>query len=172
MSAVGLREGSQSQRDVADMQTRRLMLVPKSVEEVRARVPVMSAGERAELSARWLAQLDGEPDVWTLGFTIVHRDTNTVVGGCGFKGPPGADHAVEIAYGIVPDHQGRGFATEAAEALVAYAFGSNKVRLVRAHTFELSNASARVLTKCGFVAVGEVIEPDDGHVFRWERQDF
>ena len=74
------------------------MLIPKTLEEVRPQMTHMGAGERAELSAHWLAQLDAEPDVWALGFTIVHRDTNTVVGGCGFKGPPGADHVADIAF--------------------------------------------------------------------------
>ena len=37
-------------------------------------------------------------------------------------------------YGVSPDQQGKGYATEATEALVAYAFGGDQVRLVRAHT--------------------------------------
>jgi ribosomal-protein-alanine N-acetyltransferase len=77
---------------------------------------------------------------------------------------------VEIAYGVTADQQGKGYATEAAEALVAYAFGGDQVRLVCAHTFAAANASTRVLTKCGFTAVGEVIDPNDGLVWRWERQ--
>jgi RimJ/RimL family protein N-acetyltransferase len=44
------------------------------------------------------------------------------------------------------------------------------VQVVRAHTFAESNASARVLTKCGFHHAGEVIDPDDGPVWRWERR--
>jgi ribosomal-protein-alanine N-acetyltransferase len=131
----------------------------------------MNADQRAEVSPEWLAQLDAATvDFWTLGFAIVDRDTHAVVGTCGFKGPPGADGIVEIAYGVTPDQQGKGYATEAAEALVSYAFGGDQVRLVRAHTFAAANASARVLTKCGFKPVGEVIDPEDGVVWRWERQ--
>jgi ribosomal-protein-alanine N-acetyltransferase len=73
------------------------------------------------------------------------------------------------AYAITPEHQGKGFATEAAAALVSYAFASGEVRVVRAHTLPLPNASTRVLTKCGFQKAGEVIDPDDGLVWRWER---
>ena len=76
---------------------------------------------------------------------------------------------MEIAYGIAPEHQGKGYATEAAEALTAYAFGSGQVRVVRAHTLPESNASGRVLTKCGFRNIGEVIDPEDGLVWRWEK---
>ena len=41
---------------------------------------------------------------------------------------------VEIGYGVVPEHPGKGYATETAGALVSYAFGSGRVRVVRAHT--------------------------------------
>ena len=65
---------------------------------------------------------------------------------------------------------GKGYATEAAEALVSYALADPRVRVVRAHTFEKANASTRVLTKCGFGYIGEVIEPEDGLVWRWEKR--
>ena len=74
---------------------------------------------------------------------------------------------VEIAYGIVPVFQGHGYATEAAQAAVAFAFGSGQVRHVRAHTFPTLNASTRVLAKCGFTHSGEVEDPEDGLVWRW-----
>ncbi len=77
---------------------------------------------------------------------------------------------VEIAYGIAPEHQGRGYATEAAEALVTYALASGEVRIVRAHTLPELNASGRVLVKCGFRYVGEVIDPEDGLVRRFEKK--
>jgi RimJ/RimL family protein N-acetyltransferase len=157
--------------NTAFIATPRLRLVPRTLSEVRAQIDEMNAEQRAELSPAWLAQLDAQTlDSWTLGFAVVHRATDAVIGTCGFKGPPGADGTVEIAYGVAPDQQGNGYATEAAEALVAYAFRGNGVRVVRAHTFAAVNASTRVLTKCGFQAVGEVIDPDDGLVWRWERQ--
>ena len=140
--------------------------------DVRAQVKRMTAEERAEVSPEWLAQAYAATtvDPWTLGFAMVHRATNEPVGTCGFKGPPEPDGIVEIAYGVVPDHQGKGYATEAAEALVDYAFSSDQVRVVRAHTLLQSNASTRVLVKCGFKLIGEVIEPEDGLVWRWERR--
>ncbi|HMN27784.1 MAG TPA: GNAT family N-acetyltransferase, partial [Caldilineaceae bacterium] len=65
--------------------------------------------------------------------------------------------------------QGRGYATEAATALVDFAFGSDAVALIRAHTMPGNGASARVLTRCGFEQVGEVVDLEDGLVLRWER---
>jgi RimJ/RimL family protein N-acetyltransferase len=52
--------------------------------------------------------------------------------------------------------------------MVQYAFRSAKVRIVRAHTLPQPNASTRVLTKCGFIKTGEVIDPEDGLVWCWE----
>ena len=75
---------------------------------------------------------------------------------------------VEIAYGIAPGYQKRGFATEAAGAGIDYAFKHPEVRLVRAHTLPAPSASTRVLAKCGFTFIGEVIDPEDGLVWRWD----
>ena len=135
-------------------------------------IEAMSPAEKAELSADWLALLHASSatDPWTHGFSMVLQKDDTVVGTAGFKGPPGADGVVEIAYGVSPDQQDKGYATEAAAALTAYAFASGKVRVVRAHTLPESNASARVLTKCGFRRIGEVIDPEDGLVWRWEKE--
>lgn len=147
-----------------------LRLVPSTPEEVRAQIEQMPARDREQLSQDWLARLAAATtvDPWVLGFTIVHAATGEVVGTCGFKGPPGTDGAVEIAYGIAPAHQNRGYATEAARALVLFAFANPQVRLVRAHTIERANASARVLTKCCFQPAGQVVDPEDGLVWRWE----
>lgn len=154
-----------------NLSTKSLKLVPQTLEEVRAMVEAMNPSERALLSADWLARLHNSTsaDLWTHGFSILDRDTDIEVGKAGFKGPPTADGMVEIAYTILPDFQGRGFATEAAQALVAFAFSSGKVRVVRAHTLPEANASTRVLAKCGFQHLGEVIDPEDGLVWRWEK---
>jgi ribosomal-protein-alanine N-acetyltransferase len=76
---------------------------------------------------------------------------------------------VEIAYGVAPGYEGRGYATEVAEALVNHAFLQPQVRLTRAHTLPERNASGRVLEKCGFQFVGPVTDPEDGLVWRWEK---
>lgn len=107
-------------------------------------------------------------DSWIHGFCVVHVASNTAIGMGIFKGPPADGGVVEIACGIVPGHEGRGYATEVAQALVAYAFGSGRVVLVRAHTLPEPNASTRVLSKCGFERTEEVMDPEDGLVWRWE----
>ena len=153
-----------------DIQTENLRLVIREPEEVLTWIAAMSDADRAEVSDDWLTRLRAttSPDPWTCGFAMMHRTTGAVVGSCAYKSPPSADGVVEIAYGVDPEQQGRGYATEAARALVAYAFATGGVRVVRAHTLPAPNASTRVLTKCGFEWRGEVVDPDDGLVWRWE----
>jgi [ribosomal protein S5]-alanine N-acetyltransferase len=152
------------------LQTPRLKLVLKTPEEVRAGIDSMDAADKAQLSADWLARLRAStgPDPWVHGFSMVHLSTGITIGQCGFKGPPDADGMVEIAYGVASEHEGKGYATEAARALVAYALSVDKVKLVRAHTLPTSNASKRVLAKCGFQFVGEINDPEDGLVWRFQ----
>ncbi len=154
-----------------ELRTKNLTLRPNTLEDIRTLLEGMDADQRAQVSPDWLARVHAATaDAWTLGYTLVHRATEAVVGSCGFKGPPTSDGIVEIAYGVAADHQGRGYATEAAEALAAYAFSSGEVRVVRAHTFSDASASTRVLEKCGFRRIGEVLDPEDGLVVRWEKQ--
>ncbi len=127
-----------------------------------------------DVSPLWLAALreaherGGGPNPWRHGFFVTHKADRCVIGSAGYKGAPDADGMVEIAYGVVPGYEGKGYATEAAAALVTYAFGQG-VRLVRAHTLPVPNASTHVLKKCGFQFVGDVVDPEDGPVWRWER---
>jgi ribosomal-protein-alanine N-acetyltransferase len=123
-----------------------------------------------DVSPAWAASLRTlqHPDPWTLGFAVIDKESRSVIGGASFKGAPDATGIVEIAYGIVPSFEGRGYATEAARALVNYAQGNDKVRRIIAHTVPEANASTRVLGKCGFTFACEVIDPEDGRVWRWE----
>jgi len=124
-----------------------------------------------EVSADWVARLrkSSGPDPWRYGFFVVDRESSSIIGIAGYKGRPDTAGVVEIAYGIVPGYEGRGYATEAAGKLVEFAFASRDVRLVCAHTLPTPNASTRVLEKCGFRYVGSVTDPEDGLVWRWER---
>lgn len=154
------------------LQTDRLALRLETTEAVLARVAAMSPTDRAEVSPQWLAQLRAAPlpTPWTHGVALVERATGAVVGSAGFKGPPDADGVVEVAYGLAPAYQGRGYAREALAALSEYALGVAGARCMRAHTRPDNAASARVLAACGFAAVGEVLDPEDGLVQRWERR--
>ena len=158
-----------SAMEVPAVLTKRLELIAKTRDETRAFLDAMPAEHRKEVSLEWLARLETSANIdpWVHGFAIRHRRSGAVIGSCGFTGPPDANGEVELAYEVDADHQGKGYATEAAEALVRFAYGHAAVRLVRAHTLPVPNASTRVLTKCGFRKTGEIIDPNDGAVWRW-----
>lgn len=154
-----------------ELETVHLRLVLQSTEAILAQIEAMSPADQAEVSPDWIAQLRAAPslDSWTHSFAIVLKPSGAVIGSCGYKGPPSSDGIVEIAYSVNADQQRRGYATEAAAALTRYALERPQVQLVCAHTRLEENASTRVLTKCGFRWVGEVNDPEDGLVWRWER---
>src|SRR5256885_2295611 len=64
-----------------------------------------------DVSPAWLAQLRASTttDPWAHGFAVVDPESRSVIGSAGFKGPPDEEGVVEIAYGIVPGCQGRGY---------------------------------------------------------------
>jgi RimJ/RimL family protein N-acetyltransferase len=124
-----------------------------------------------EVSPAWLERLRAaaDRDPWQFGFVVLEKMTGVAVGMAGFKGPPDDQGIVEIAYGIAPAYGGRGYATEAAKGLVEFASRDDRVQRIRAHTIAERNASTSVLTKAGFELRGAVIDPEDGPVWRWER---
>ena len=153
------------------LQTANLELVPHTRDNVARMIEAMTPYEKAQLSADWLLRFraTSATDPWVHGFKAVHRESGVGVGTGGFKGPP-ADGMVEIAYGVDTDYRGKGYATEIAAALVSYALAFAEVDVVRAHTLPDAKASQRVLSKCRFQRVGEVTDPDDGLVWRFEKR--
>jgi len=178
---------SAAARRLPAMETARLTLQPYTPDQLLALRDGVSAFEDRiglqaaeglremfvsdDVSPRWLALLQAttQPDPWVFGFAVIQREERCVIGGASFKGPPDDDGVVEIAYGIAPAYRGSGYATEAASALVAFAVERVDVRTIRAHTLPDGNASMRVLVKSGFQLVGDVMDPEDGLVCRWER---
>jgi RimJ/RimL family protein N-acetyltransferase len=106
---------------------------------------------------------------WWGSFLAMDPGSRLAVGACSFKGPPDADGAVEIAYFTLPVYEGRGYATAMAALLTSRAGAAPPARTVRAHTLPERNASVRILEKLGFAHLGEIVDPEDGPVWRWER---
>ena len=83
------------------------------------------------------------------GLWGVHsRDAEALIGFCGywfFRDPP----ELELLYGIAPAQWGRGYATEAARALVRYGFEQLQLDTVRGSADAPNVASVRVLEKAG-----------------------
>jgi RimJ/RimL family protein N-acetyltransferase len=107
-------------------------------------------------------------DPWGAYLTVDEQSRN-VVGTCAFKSGPTAERTVEIAYYTFPDFEGRGFATQMATELFRIAANSGQIDRVIAHTLPEMNASNSLLRNVGFHHLGEVIDAEDGRVWRFER---
>ena len=100
------------------------------------------------------------------GLYLARRDGAPVGIGL-FKGAPDDDGWAEIAYLCFLPARGQGVASAIAGQLAAIASGQGATG-VWAHTMAQSDASTRVLERNGFVLRGEVVDPDDGPVWRWD----
>jgi [ribosomal protein S5]-alanine N-acetyltransferase len=159
--------------------TKRLELVPATLELTRAALDgehALGSNLLAAVPLTWPPQyLDAaalkftldrlaqgpEQAGWWLYFVVLTRDeTNrTLIGTAGYKGPPSVDGTVEVGYGIVRDHQRRGYASEAVWGLLGHAFAVHGVRRVIAETLPELVPSIGVLKKCGFRLIGDGSEP-------------
>ena len=152
---------------------RALMLGPDEFENVaglRVADGIYQQMLEASTDFKTRVQTAKQADPWLFGFAVIHKVDNMLIGTGGFPGPPNPDGIAEIAYGIAPRYQGKGYATEVAKALVDFVSCDSRVRIVRAHTLAETNASTRVLEKCGFKKVGDTIDPENNLlVWRWER---
>jgi [ribosomal protein S5]-alanine N-acetyltransferase len=104
-----------------------------------------------------------------IGYLAEDEGAGDIVGSCGYKDRC-RDGMVEIAYFSFPGYERRGFASEMARRLTHLALGQPDVQIVRAHTLAEENASVRILRRLQFAHLGTVEDPDDGPVWRWERQ--
>ena len=134
---------------------------------------------------RWtLAQLGDRPDGGPYGFYyLIRRPSDpvtaraTLIGVGGFKGPPNAKGEVELGYGVVPEFQRQGYASEAVQAWLALAFADRTVRTVVGQTLASLVPSIGVLEKTGFRFAGAGADdgaPEGEQVVRYEvsRQEY
>lgn len=93
------------------------------------------------------------------GWLVITREARRVAGSLVFGGPPDGDGSVVVGYATYPAFGGRGFATEATQALVDWALGQADVRRVCA-TIPRANATARrVAEKVGMRSIGRWWDP-------------
>jgi RimJ/RimL family protein N-acetyltransferase len=104
--------------------------------------------EAAAGLALHLAELerDAREVPWRIRLIVVD---GRVAGSINLKGPPGDRGDVEIGWGLIPEAQGRGLATEAARAVIEWAFASPEVRRVIATIPPDNEPSQRVARRLG-----------------------
>jgi RimJ/RimL family protein N-acetyltransferase len=160
------------------IETVRLKLVPATVALARAEIRDSSEFVRllgASVPNNWppetaadalplfLSWLEAAPDrVGWFGWYAIAADSPSsmpiLVASGGFLGPP-QQGIVQIGYSVLPQFQGRGYATELVAGLIRWAMRQPEVALIAAETEWANPASVRVLKKVGFVECGEAAEP-------------
>jgi ribosomal-protein-alanine N-acetyltransferase len=88
-------------------------------------------------------------------WVMIEHESGSVVGDIGFMGPPDARGSVEVGYSVIPDHRRRGYATEAARAIVEWILTEPSVTVVVAGCEEGNEASIRTLDRIGFRRTGQ-----------------
>lgn len=112
-----------------------------------------------ELKKAYTQMLDGclmHPEQWNwYAIWMIELKDGTHIGELSFKGID-ENGIVEIGYGILPEYEGKGFATEAVFAAVDWAIKQPEVTRIEAETDFENIASRKVLEKCGFHANGSI----------------
>ena len=104
----------------------------------------------------WCAQ---SQDPYAPRFLITLANSGEVIGCIGFGPLPvedgGGGGTMELGYWIARKHWGRGYASEAARAVIEVARACGHPRIVASHFID-NPASGRVLRKAGFLPTGKI----------------
>jgi ribosomal-protein-alanine N-acetyltransferase len=127
------------------------------------------------LEAKWLMEMrlikmreNPALEPWLLR-AVSLRETKTMIGFIGFHTLPGAEYlnsyalgSVEFGYTIFPEYRGKGYASEAAGALMDWATREHNVTRFVVSISPTNEPSLHIAKKFGFRKVGTVIDPEDG----------
>ena len=98
-------------------------------------------------------------------YAIELAATSQVIGAIGIRAETHYAAVAEVGYHIAVEHWGRGYASEALEALIDHAFTSMPLQKLHARWYTVNGASGRVLEKAGFKPEGVLRQ----HFGRWDQ---
>lgn len=104
------------------------------------------------------AAIESYPDFGSVGYGrwgCFSRESGELIGFCGLKYLADLD-VVDVGYRLFPAFWGRGLATEACAASVAFGFEVLGLKRIVAFVLPANPGSMAVLAKCGFVSDGPV----------------
>lgn len=87
-------------------------------------------------------------------WVMIERCSGSVIGDIGFHGPPDDAGTIEVGYAVIPSRRRRGYATEAAHALIGWAYSQPSIRVIVAGCETSNLASIRTLERVGFRRAG------------------
>jgi RimJ/RimL family protein N-acetyltransferase len=102
-------------------------------------------------------------------WAVIERETGNFVGTVGLEhmGDWPLPDKVEVGYVLFPEFWGRGFATEAARASIAFGFEDTPLKRIISTTYPHNHRSRRVMEKCGMTYQGTLYWESRGHAVAW-----
>ncbi len=132
------------------------------------------AHDRRFLALR-IKQMRDRPETqeWFVRALVLPDGDRPMIGHAGFHGPPGtnslkAPEAVEVGYTVFPEYRRRGFASEAAQALIDWAVTERGIRLFIASVGPQNEPSLRLVGTLGFEEAGRHWDEEDGEELEFE----
>jgi ribosomal-protein-alanine N-acetyltransferase len=93
---------------------------------------------------------------YSFQLAVVLKATQQLIGNCGIRKQSLDSHQADIGYEFAPEHWGKGYATEAAQAVVEFGFSTMGVHRVWASLVADNTGSAHVLEKLGMQLEGRL----------------
>ena len=87
-------------------------------------------------------------------YEIRRREDGRAIGGVGFHATPDENGSVTIGYGLIPSAHGKGYASEALRALLAFA-RAHGITSVKGDTDHDNTASQHVMASAGMRLIAE-----------------
>ena len=163
MTALEIFSGSPSaEPSIPVLETKRLVLRAPRLEDMDQIAALANNRKIAEMTSTiphpysvkdaqaWLTTIVVAEGGATFGIFL--KETDVFVGACGYA--PREEPTPEIGYWIGEPFWNRGFATEAARAVIDHAFADTGVEMLLSSCRVTNLASRRVIEKCGFQWTG------------------
>lgn len=89
-------------------------------------------------------------------FAVCLKDGDLLIGGCGIRREAEASRVANLGWAINPEYQKKGYATEAARALIDFGFRELKIAVIYATCDTRNTASFKVMEKLVMNRVGVI----------------
>jgi ribosomal-protein-alanine N-acetyltransferase len=156
---------------IPEIETARLRLRPYSEDDISELVPLVGAREVAAMTLRiahpyteqharnFIARTCTDDEI---RLAVILSSTGRMCGGVGLR-PETAHQRAELGYWIGVPYWGKGYATEAAKAMVQYGFETLKLHRIAATHAKQNAASGKILSKLGMRHEGCLRQ----HICKW-----
>jgi ribosomal-protein-alanine N-acetyltransferase len=95
-----------------------------------------------------------DPQRFQFELAVCLKEKDFLIGGCGIRREGEFSRVANLGWAINPEFQGRGYATEAAKALIEFGFEKLNLKVIFATCDSRNAASYRVMEKLGMQRVG------------------